>query len=129
MTQLVPLSTDNFDLPDKYGWMLVVMPPSYDSAFVDPSPEAYGLRTFPYQGVAATRETFTVGGVTSAAWIDAAVMASAHCFPAQKLPDLGRTPGSGPHASGDSNGDGQVTVDDVFYLVNYLFGGGPAPVR
>jgi IPT/TIG domain/Dockerin type I domain len=31
-----------------------------------------------------------------------------------------------PH--GDANGDGQVTVADVFYLINYLFAGGPAPI-
>jgi pimeloyl-ACP methyl ester carboxylesterase len=34
----------------------------------------------------------------------------------------------GPGAvAGDANGDGQVTVADVFYLINYLFAGGPAP--
>jgi IPT/TIG domain/Dockerin type I domain len=30
--------------------------------------------------------------------------------------------------AGDANGDGSVTVGDVFYLINYLFAGGPAPV-
>jgi Ig-like domain CHU_C associated/Dockerin type I domain len=29
--------------------------------------------------------------------------------------------------SGDANGDGTVSVSDVFYLVNFLFAGGPAP--
>lgn len=29
---------------------------------------------------------------------------------------------------GDANGDGAVTVADVFYLINNLFAGGPAPV-
>jgi hypothetical protein len=29
---------------------------------------------------------------------------------------------------GDANGDGVVDVNDVFYLINYLFSGGPAPV-
>ena len=29
---------------------------------------------------------------------------------------------------GDANGDGLVTVGDVFYLINYLFAGGPAPI-
>jgi mucin-19 len=29
---------------------------------------------------------------------------------------------------GDANGDGLVTVGDVFYLINYLFAGGPAPL-
>jgi virginiamycin B lyase len=28
---------------------------------------------------------------------------------------------------GDVNGDGNVNVSDIFYLVNYLFAGGPAP--
>jgi streptogramin lyase len=32
------------------------------------------------------------------------------------------------HPSGDVNGDGNVSVNDVFYLINFLFGGGPAPV-
>jgi streptogramin lyase len=32
------------------------------------------------------------------------------------------------HPSGDANGDGSVTVSDVFYLINFLFGGGPAPI-
>ncbi len=31
-----------------------------------------------------------------------------------------------PH--GDANGDGNVTVADVFYMINFLFAGGPAPV-
>ena len=29
---------------------------------------------------------------------------------------------------GDVNGDGQVDVSDVFYLINYLFAGGPDPL-
>ena len=29
---------------------------------------------------------------------------------------------------GDVNGDGQVNVSDVLYLINYLFAGGPAPI-
>ncbi len=28
---------------------------------------------------------------------------------------------------GDVSGDGAVTVADVFYLINFLFAGGPAP--
>jgi hypothetical protein len=28
---------------------------------------------------------------------------------------------------GDANGDGQITVSDVIYLINYLFKGGPSP--
>ena len=30
--------------------------------------------------------------------------------------------------SGDADGDGDVTVTDVFYLINFLFAGGPAPI-
>ena len=30
--------------------------------------------------------------------------------------------------SGDANGDGHVDVVDVFYLVNFLFAGGPLPL-
>ena len=29
---------------------------------------------------------------------------------------------------GDVDGDGVVSVSDVFYLINFLFAGGPAPV-
>jgi virginiamycin B lyase len=31
------------------------------------------------------------------------------------------------HPPGDANGDGIVSVNDVFYLISYLFAGGPAP--
>jgi hypothetical protein len=30
---------------------------------------------------------------------------------------------------GDTNGDGEVSVSDVVYLISYLFKGGPSPVR
>jgi glucose/arabinose dehydrogenase len=33
------------------------------------------------------------------------------------------------HLEGDVNGDGTVTTSDVFYLTNYLYDGGPAPVQ
>jgi Dockerin type I domain len=29
---------------------------------------------------------------------------------------------------GDVNGDGFISAEDVFYLINFLFAGGPAPV-
>jgi hypothetical protein len=36
--------------------------------------------------------------------------------------------GGGPMAgNADCNGDGSVNVADLFYLMNYLFAGGPAP--
>ena len=31
------------------------------------------------------------------------------------------------HPAGDVNGDGSVNVSDVFYLINFLFAGGPTP--
>ncbi|HNX50316.1 MAG TPA: hypothetical protein PKL08_09135 [Thermoanaerobaculaceae bacterium] len=31
-------------------------------------------------------------------------------------------------APGDLNGNGAIDVQDVFYLINFLFAGGPAPV-
>jgi len=30
--------------------------------------------------------------------------------------------------NGDVNGDGTPTVSDVFYLINFLFAGGPPPI-
>ena len=35
---------------------------------------------------------------------------------------------AGTPISGDANGDGSVTVADVFYLISSLFVGGPAPI-
>ena len=29
---------------------------------------------------------------------------------------------------GDANGDGSVNVLDVFYVINFLFAGGPSPI-
>lgn len=37
-------------------------------------------------------------------------------------------PAAASAAKGDVNGDGSITMADVFYLINYLFAGGPAPV-
>ncbi len=37
---------------------------------------------------------------------------------------------SGPDCvPGDANGSGGVDIDDVVYLINYIFGGGPPPVQ
>ncbi len=35
---------------------------------------------------------------------------------------------AGVFPRGDANGDGQVTVTDIFYLINNLFANGPAPI-
>jgi streptogramin lyase len=32
------------------------------------------------------------------------------------------------HPIGDVNGDGKVDIADVFYVINFLFAGGPAPI-
>ena len=31
------------------------------------------------------------------------------------------------YATGDANGDGNISISDIVYLINYLFKGGPAP--
>jgi hypothetical protein len=36
--------------------------------------------------------------------------------------------GPAPAGKGDVNKDGAVDLHDVFYLINYLFAGGPPPV-
>ncbi len=46
-------------------------------------------------------------------------------LPAQSVTLLVIRPG-GPR--GDANGDGAATVADIFYLINFLFAGGPAPI-
>jgi hypothetical protein len=126
VTQALPLDTANLDLPAEYGWMLLVLPPSYDTPFTDPTPETHGYLTMPFMAVGSVR-TFCP---TFSILTEAAVMANAHCYHDQKLPNLGsQTGGAGPHTSGDVNGDGAVTLDDVYYLINYLAADGPAPVR
>jgi hypothetical protein len=35
--------------------------------------------------------------------------------------------GPPPLAGGDANADGLIDVMDIFYLINFLFAGGPAP--
>jgi len=87
-TQMVPLSTANFDLPAAAGWMLLVFPPSYDAGFTvnngDPTPYP-DLILRDYQAWVATRiewGSYSMG-------LEAATMANAHCFPDQILPNLG----------------------------------------
>lgn len=83
-TQMVPISTANFDLPSTSGWMLLVFPPSYGTIYGDPTPNVTLLER-DYQAWVATRieyGTYSMG-------LEAATMASAHCFPDQGLPWLG----------------------------------------
>ena len=84
-TQEVPLDTAHFDLPDKYGWMLIIFPPSYGLPFGDPTPELYGLLEFEYYGWVGTKimyQGFSAG-------LEAATMANAHCFETQVQTPLG----------------------------------------
>ncbi len=34
----------------------------------------------------------------------------------------------GPYVAGDADGSGTVDIDDVVYLINYIFSGGPPPI-
>jgi len=93
-TQKVPLNTNYFDLPGEYGWMLVVLPPSYGAGFVDPTANPAWLNAqYPfYFGWAAVQLVY---GTYSAA-IEAATMANVHCFSDQTLNVLGNNNGAPP---------------------------------
>ncbi len=84
-TQKVPLTREYFDLPGEAGWMLVVLPPSYGSAFVDPTPDGKGWLQRPYMGWAA----FQIVYGDYSAGSEATTMANALCDPTQTLPHLG----------------------------------------
>jgi hypothetical protein len=82
-TQIVPVTTKNFDLPDMYGWILVVFSPSYPDGFVDPTTQSATERaTQAWFGV-----QFTYGGYSAA--MEAATLANANCFEDQVLPMVG----------------------------------------
>ncbi len=83
-TQKVPLTTAYFDLPGTCGWMLVVLPPSYEAGFQDPTPDGNGFLTRPSMGWGAVQHIYG----TYSAGSEAITMANALCFPSQKLPDL-----------------------------------------
>jgi hypothetical protein len=74
------------------------------TAFVGAGP-AFG------RAVALSRDGFTaaVGGLTDASFSGATWVFDRRCV------------------HGDLNGDGVVDISDVFYLINFLFAGGPAP--
>jgi len=92
-TQKVPLNTNYFDLPGDYGWMLVVLPPSYGT-FTDPTTNPSWLNNqYPsYFGWAAVQ---IIWGTYSTA-TEAATMANAHCFSTQTLNVLGNNNGAPP---------------------------------
>ncbi len=97
-TQKVPLTTTYFDLPDTYGWMLVILPPSYvfSAGWIDPTDDSATLNTTGtvavpkfYMGWAATQIIY---GAYSTG-IEATTMANYMCYTAQVLPQLGTNPG------------------------------------
>ena len=91
-TQKVPLVSNYFDLPGAYGWMLIVLPPSYGT-FTDPTVGDLDPTSNPnYQGWAGL--TFEWAGYS--AGTDAATMANANCLPDQVLPALGANTGVFP---------------------------------
>lgn len=121
-TQVVPLTNDYFDLPGHYGWMMLVLPPSYGS-WADPNGDPVPDRYAAMMGWAAT---FTdISGARTA--LEATTLANAHCFPEQTLPALAIGSTTAPGLSGDPNADGVSNVSDIFYLINFLFAGGPPP--
>jgi hypothetical protein len=87
-TQKVPLTKSYFDLPATFGWMLLVLPPSYGT-WVDPSPNTPNADINRYMGWAGIQ--FTYG--TYSAGSEAATMANYHCFRNQTLPALGANSG------------------------------------
>ncbi len=90
--QKVPLNNAYFDLPGPYGWLLIVLPPSYGSDFIDPTPEESGYRGRPYMGWAAVQLDYG----TYSAGAEAITMGNALCFPGQTLPPLGVNAGTTP---------------------------------
>lgn len=78
VTQRVPITQDNLDLPSVAGWMMLILPPSYAGFTQDPTPganEAYPR----YQAAVAVRTVVQVGGTTGASWAEAAVVGHAQC--------------------------------------------------
>ena len=125
-SQRVPFTATYFDLPAANGWATVVLPPSYgtwNDPYSDPVEPAYD---FLMGWIAMSTR---VGGAETSS--EVATLANAHCFPGQVLPTLGIGVNIDPGTvcrSGDVNADGVTDTADVFYLINYLFAGGPVPL-
>jgi hypothetical protein len=90
-TQKVPVTTSYFDLPASYGWMLIVLPPSYGS-FIDLTTDIPATLQPGYMGWAGLQ--FVYG--TYSAGVEAATMASFWCNAVQVLPVLGSNFGLAP---------------------------------
>ena len=97
-TQKVPLTNAYFDLPGAYGWMLIVLPPSY-GPFTDPTATpTWFTPVNQYMGWAALQfvwQSGTAAGYSAA--VEATTMANAFCYPApqQQMPNLGTNNGTG----------------------------------
>ena len=77
-TQRVPITTAGFDLPASAGWMMLILPPSYDGFTDDPTPRPAEANAR-YQGVAAVRTEVRESGSVGASWAEAAVVGNAQC--------------------------------------------------
>ncbi|MEW6337378.1 MAG: hypothetical protein AB1625_08240 [Acidobacteriota bacterium] len=91
-TQKVPIERSYFDLPAPYGWLLLVLPPSYAATFADRTPDGRGWTERPAMGWVGVMTEF--GAYSAGA--GATTMANTHCHPEQVLPALGANPGSAP---------------------------------
>ena len=94
-TQKVPVTTSYFDLPDTSGWILIVLPPSYDPGFADRTPDGKGYLQRPYMGWAGVQSNYGRYSAGS----QAALVANAHCSPDETLPRLAANPGTAPKPS------------------------------
>jgi hypothetical protein len=94
-TQLIPLDPSNFNVVDRTGWLMLVLPPSYGT-WTDPTPEAGGPGYTRYMGVAATASASLVSGHWTQTWTPAAVLGNAHCPGGASGPLLARPTGARP---------------------------------
>jgi hypothetical protein len=78
VTQLVPLTNSNFDLPASAGWVLLLLPSSYVGFTQDPTPDG-SANDSRYQGVAAVRTSVVLSNRSLPAWVEAAAMGNAQC--------------------------------------------------
>jgi len=93
-TQKVPLSTLYFDLPGAYGWMLIVLPPSYINAagWVDPTTGTTVTTQGAYMGWAATQIVYGLYSTGTEAWTMANYWCNSTAF--QVMPQLGANAGT-----------------------------------
>ena len=83
-TQTVAIDDNNFDLSGSKGWMLFVLPPSYN--FTGEPCIEVGCANMGWAGV---QFTFNTGGNNYSAAMEAATIANANCFTGQVSPWFG----------------------------------------